>query len=181
VDLDGAVYRGLTGQRRNKQTPRGIMKDAKDAFGTWKEVARQSGISERTLRRLRAPGKWTASRATRQKLDQLGQQQPVRDAGIKPGKRRKLNQAQRRGARIKIDAKQGPIGAGAGDYRRPRIVDFHVPAADVGRLVAAYEQGNDAAIRDILGDLVTDYGWTDWTPPGGWGFDNIYDFDVEAD
>lgn len=179
MDLDGAVYRGLTGQRRSKQTTRGILKDGKEAYGTWKEVARQAGVSERTLRRARATGKWTASRATRQKLDALGKQQPVREAGIKPGKRRKLAAAQRRGARVKLHAWMGPVGKGAGDYKRDRKLDFHVPATDIAQLITAYEQGNDDAIRDILGQLVTDYGWADWTPPGGWSFDNIYGFDVE--
>jgi hypothetical protein len=103
----------------------------------------------------------------------------VRRAGIRPGKRRRLDAAARTGARVKIDAHQGPVGYGAGDYRRPRFLDFQVPAAAMARLRDAYEAGDDTLVRDIMSQIVADNAWPDWTPPGGWDFGSVDNFDWE--
>lgn len=177
MDFEQAFYRAYTGQRRNKQTINGLLNDSKGAFNVWKQVAQESGISERTLRRIRAGGR--PGKQTQAKLDALSKRQEVRQAGVKPGRARKLNQATANGARVRIKGNQGPKGYAANDYRRPRTVDFDIPADAVQRLRDAYESGNDAAIKDLVEEFVSDYGWSSWTPEGGWEFGSMDNVEID--
>lgn len=167
MKLTDAITKGLTGRRSQKTTTKGVLEAGRNAFGkAWKNVARESGISERTLRRVRSGGK--VSKQTQRKIDEFSRRQEVRRAAVKPRRAGKIQKANQNGARIKFTAWQGPIGRGGGDYRRQRTLDFSIPGEAMQELNDAYERGDDEAIQGLMEQYAAEFGWSDWTPQGGW-------------
>lgn len=178
MKLTDAITKGLTGRRAQKTTTKSALEAGKKAFGNfWKNVAHETGVSERTLRRVRAGGK--TSKATQRKLDDFAKRQEVRRASVKPRRASKIQSATQSGARVKFTAWQGPIGRGAGDYRRQRTMDFNIPGEAMQELNEAYESGDDEAIQSLMEQYTAEFGWTDWSPQGGWtiGETDEWDFD----
>lgn len=167
MKLTDAITKGLTGRRAQKTTTKSILESGKNAFGKlWKNVAREAGISERTLRRIRSGGK--PSKETQRKIEEFSRRSEVRRAAIRPRTAKKLAKATQNGAQVKFKAWQGPVGRGGGDYRRQRHLDFFLPPEAIEELQAAYESGDDAALHALMEEYVAQFGWSDWDPQGGW-------------
>lgn len=173
-----SLSKSFTGRRAQKLTVNKMLENSHKAFGkAWKKVAEQSGISDRTLRRIRAGGK--PSKETQRKLDALARRAEVRKAAVQPRTAKRLQQARDQGAKLRINGSQGPRGKGADDYKRPRTVEFVLPGEAFGDLIDAYEAGDDEQMQQIMSNHVADYGWDNWTPPGGWDFGSIDEFDFD--
>lgn len=173
-----AVSRALTGRRSQTVTSKSILDTSKKAYGdrSWKELARETGISERTMRRIRAGGR--PSKQTQAKLDALGKQREVRQAAMKPKYRKKLDQAATQGTNIKVKGHQGPPGKGAGDYRRDRLVQCFLPGEVMEDIRGAYEEGDDERAGELLQDAIAEHGWPTWSP-GGWEIGNVDELNFE--
>lgn len=147
MDLNDAIRRGLTGARRDAPTTRSTLQDAMRAYGGTRGVAQQLGVSQRTVQRW-LKGTHRPSGTNRQRVRGLERDPNVR-AAVRPPRR--SNRLRRQGARVVIDANQGPRG-----YERPRVIDFRMSGDAIERIEDLWYAGDEEGARQAFLDAITD-------------------------
>lgn len=179
MDIVRALRNVFTGERRSRPpTQTATLNLAHEVFGSWRAVATALGISERTLRRVRAG---LVSPRSAARIGQLAAAPAVRAAAVRPRAARRNTAMQANGARVVVSGSHGPAGYGEGDYKRTRTIDFILPPEAVTDIQNAFFAGDDRGAEQAFGYAVRDYYGNDTTRrsnPAGWDFGDVgIDFD----
>lgn len=157
MEIDQALRNFLTGVvRQRPPTVRATLGAARRAYGTWRAVAGAMGVSERTLRRIRAG---LVSPRSRARIADLSRDPAVRRASVTSAAARRLSRMQTTDTRVAITAVQGPVGFGRQDYTRERTIDFTIPADIMVAIADAFFSGDDAEAVSLFRDaIMSEYG-----------------------
>lgn len=178
MDLSRALRNFFTGvQRQRAPTMRATLTAAHRAFGTWRAVAAEMGISERTLRRVRTGMVSSASRA---RIDELSHNPAVRRASVTPAAARRLDRMQTNDTHVVLTAYQGPRGYGQGDYLRLRTIDLDIPPHRMIEMANAFFGGDDNEAVSLFADAIEDYYGEGRIPGQGWIVDEIESISMDV-
>jgi transcriptional regulator with XRE-family HTH domain len=165
MDLEDASRRMFTGRRAKSFGLIKMVTDAIKALGTQKAVAARLGVSARQISRWRHGQTKAPTPDNMRKLKDLGNAAEVRRSQRRP---RRMAKMRRRGAKLTVEAKQGPTDPTGQKYQRWRELEFELPGAAVARLEDAWLQGGTAAYEAELERVFEDYYGV-----SGWSIDEV--------